>query len=241
MRSHTTFWRAWLTTFEFALLKLPIELPLAIILAVFLNRKIKGRDFFRSLYFMPGIISVAIIGLIFSNMFEYFGFINAILGKMGIIEGGMDWLATKKSAMLLLVIASTWASFGCNILYCLAGLQNISEDLYEAARIDGATSLQIFWKITLPLMLPVLQVIILLAINGTLATNDFVLVMTNGAPGGQTNLIASYLTKKFMPGFAESSVINVGYGASVYLLNSVIHTIIAVGYFKLSNILKNKY
>lgn len=86
------YWRAWLTTFEFAIIKLPIELPFAIIVAVLLNQKnIRFKGFFRGLYFMPHIISAAIIGLVFSNMFDYFGFINGILMKLGFISEGIEW------------------------------------------------------------------------------------------------------------------------------------------------------
>ncbi len=233
-KTDTAYIKAWFTTLQFAVIKLPVELSLAMLLAVFLNRELKGRGFFRALFFMPNIISLAIIGLIFSNMFDYFGFINGILSKFGILTQGYDWFATKWSAMTVLVIGSIWNCFGLNMLYFLAGLQNISEDLYEAAYLDGATGIQSFFKITLPLMAPILQIVLLLSINGTLQTSDYVLVMTNGAPGGQTNFIQTYLIKKFMPGFADSASINIGYGCATYIITSIINTLIAVGYFKLN-------
>ena len=130
--------------------------------------------------------------------------------------------------MTVLVIGSVWQCVGLNAMYVLAGIQNIDKDLYEAADIDGASKFRQFWSITLPLLAPVLQIIILLGINGTLQTNDYVLVMTNGAPGGATNTVMSYLTKKFMPGFATESVINVGYGSAVYAVSSVIYCSVAV-------------
>lgn len=235
------YWQAWITTLQYAVYKLPIELPLALVLAVFLNRKIKGTGFFRSIYFMPNIISAAIVGLILGNMFDYFGFINGILAKLGLITEGFDWFATKGRAMTTLVLGSIWQCFGVNVLYFLAGLQNIDEELYEAAYLDGASSLRTFWSITLPLMAPILQIVILLAINGSLQVNDYVIVMTNGAPGGQTNTIMSYLTKKFMPGFADELTINIGYGSSVYLVTSFITCIIAIVYSKLSNKLSDMY
>lgn len=240
-KSDVGYWKAWITTFQFAIIKLPIEFSLAVILAVFLNRKMKGVAFFRGVYFMPQILSVAIIGLIFANMFDYFGLINGILQKLGIISEGYDWFSTKKSAMTVLVIGSVWQNFGVNTLYVLAGLQNIDEDLYEAAYIDGASKFRAFWSITLPLLAPILQIIILLGINGTLQVNDYVLVMTNGAPGGATNTIMSYLTKKFMPGFATEATINIGYGSAVYMVTSCICCMVALFYNKLSNKLSNLY
>ena len=236
----TTYWSTWLTTFKFALLKLPMELPLAMILAVMLHKKLKCTGFFRSVYFMPSIISVAIIGLIFSNMFDYFGFINGVLMKFGLIEKEIEWLANTNTAMLVLAIGSTWNSFGVNVLYFIAALNNVDEDLYESAYLDGASSWTIFWKITLPLIAPVLQVVLLLSLNGTLHTNDYILVTTNGAPGGSTYTVMSYVTGKFVPGFAGAGV-NVGYGTSVALVTSAIMAFIALIYTKLSNKMNNLY
>lgn len=240
-KSDAGYWKAWLNTLEFTIFKLPGEICLAIVLGVFLSRRMRGVNFFRSVYFMPQIISVAIVGIIFANLFDYFGYINAILSKLGIIGDGYDWFSTKKGAMTVLVIGSVWQCVGLNAMYVLAGIQNIDKDLYEAADIDGASKFRQFWSITLPLLAPVLQIIILLGINGTLQTNDYVLVMTNGAPGGATNTVMSYLTKKFMPGFATDSVINVGYGSAVYAVSSVIYCFVAIVYSKLSDKLNNLY
>lgn len=235
------YWKTWITTLQFAVIKLPFEFCLAIILAVLLNRKMKGVNFFRSVYFMPQIISVAIIGVIFSNMFDFFGFINAILIKVGILKDNFDWFGTKTSAMAVLAMSSVWQCVGLNTVYVLSGIQNIDKDLYEAADIDGASKLKQFFSITLPLLAPILQIIILLGINGTLQTNDYILVMTNGAPGGATNTVMSYVTKKFMPGFATESVINIGYGSSIAMVSSVIFCIFAFVYNKLSSKLSNMY
>lgn len=235
------FWKSWITTVQLAIMKLPIELPLALVLAVLLNRRIKASGFFRSLYYMPSVVSVAIAGLIFSNMFDYFGYINGLLAKFGIHQDGFDWFSTKWNAMWVIVFTSIWKTFGTNMLYFLAALQGIDNDLYEAAEIDGATGLQSFFKITLPLIAPIFQIMLLLAINGSLQENDLILVLTNGAPGGQTNTVMSYLTKKFMPGFADESVINIGYGSAVYLVTSVILAVIALGYNKFSQKMSNLY
>ncbi len=237
-----TYWRAWLTTIKFAIFKLPLELPLAMILALLINKKHIGNNFFRAMYCLPNIISVAIVGLILSNLFDYFGFINVFLEKANMIDKPIDWFANTGTAMAVLVIGSTWSTFGINILYFLSALANVPEELYESAYLDGASKLTIFFKITLPMMAPVLQTILLLSLNGTLQINDYVLVTTNGAPGGTTYTVMSYIVKKFVPGFASvNEVVNIGYGCALALVTAIILGVIAFGYSKLTNKLNNLY
>lgn len=235
-----TYWKTWITTLQFALCKMPFELPLALLLAILLHRKIKGAGVFRAVYFLPHIISVAIIGLIFTNMFDYFGLINTWLGKLGIISGNIEWFSTKWKAMTVLAAGSIWQSFGINVLYFMAALNNIPEELYEAASIDGANGWTKFRKITVPMMGPVLQTILLLSINGTLQTNDYIIATTNGGPGGDTYTVMSYMVGKFVPGFGAVGA-NIGYGCCLAVITAIIMCCIAVGYNRLSKKLSNIY
>lgn len=236
----STYWKTWLTTLKFALFKLPVELPLAMFLAVILNKKLKGRGLFRAVFYLPNVVAVAIIGLIFSNMFDYFGIINAWLLKMGIISERIDWFANTNTAMFVLVSGAVWNTFGLNILYFISAMQNIPEELYESARVDGASRAVTFFKITLPLMGPVLQTILLLSLIGTLHTNDYILVMTNGAPRGETFTVMSYIVSRFVPGFADSAA-NIGYGCALSLVTTVIMAAIALIYKKISAKLSDMY
>ena len=236
----TAYWTTWLTTLKFMVYKLPFELPLAMVIALMLNKKIKGSGFFRSMYYLPNVISIAIIGLIFSNMFDYFGFINANLMKLGIIDTEISWLSTTRGAMTVLIIGAVWNTFGVNVMYFLAALSNVPEEMYEAAKLDGAGRFTVFFKITLPMMAPVLQTIILLALNGSLHTSDYILVTTNGAPGGTTFTVMSYIVSQFVPGFASNSV-NIGYGCAMSLITSVFMCIFAIMYMKLSRKMENVY
>ncbi len=236
----SSYWKAWITTLQFAACKMPVELPLALLLAILLHRKVKGVGFFRSVYFMPHIISVAIIGLIFTNMFDYFGLINNWLTKLGLLSHNVEWFSTKWKAMVVLVSGHTWQNFGINVLYFMAALNNIPEELYEAASIDGATAWIKFRKITVPMMGPVLQTILLLSINGTLHINDYIIATTNGGPGGNTYTVMSYLVGKFVPGFGTVGA-NIGYGCCLAVLTAIIMGAIALGYTKVSNKLSNIY
>lgn len=234
------YWSTWLTTIKFMLYKLPFELPIAMILALILNKKMKGSGFYRSMFYLPNVISVAIIGLIFTNMFDYFGFINAWLVRLNIIKTEVDWMSTTGGAMTVLVIGAIWNTFGVNVMYFLAALANIPEELYESASLDGAGKFTVFFKITLPLMAPVLQTIILLALNGSLHTSDYILVTTNGAPGGMTFTVMSYIVNQFVPGFASSDV-NFGYGCAMSLVTSALMCAFAVAYMKLSKRMEETY
>ena len=103
-----TYWRMWGNTILFAVCKMPIEITLAMLLALLLNQKLKLSGFFRSVYYLPSVVSVAVIGLIFSNMFSYFGVINAILQRFGIIEENIDWFASTGTAFSVIVTASIY-------------------------------------------------------------------------------------------------------------------------------------
>lgn len=234
------YWRTWLTTFEFAIMKLPIELPFAMIIALLLNRKIKGKGILRTIFFMPSIVGVAVVGLIFFNMFDYFGYINAFLVKHNILSLGVEWFSHKWTALTVLVLGSVWCTFGTNVLYFLAALQNVPEELHEAAIIDGISKPREFFSITLPMMAPVLQTVLLLSINGTLHTNEYILVMTGGGPSGTTHTVMSYIVGKFVPGFAGGGV-NIGYGCAVSFVTSVFMAIIALVYMKLSSKMSDMY
>ena len=235
-----TYWKAWITTIKFTVMKLPIELPLALLLAVFLTKKLKGNGFFRALYYMPCVISVAIVGVIFTNLFDYFGFINAWLLKLHIISEEIDWFGNSSTALWALVIGSVWNSFGVNVVYFISALSNVPEDIYEAAALDGASKPVMFFKMTLPMIAPVLQTILLLSITATLKVGDYILVTTNGAPGGDTHTVMSYMVSKFVPGFAGGSV-NIGYGCALSLITSIILALVALGYSKLSEKMQNIY
>ncbi|HJA94435.1 MAG TPA: sugar ABC transporter permease [Candidatus Eisenbergiella merdipullorum] len=232
------YWETWVTTLEFTLMKLILEIPLALFIAVILKRKLKAKGFFRAVYFMPALVGGAIVGVIFNNLFSYLGLINA-----WILEAGgtpIDWYGTKAKALLFLVIASTWTSFGTNVLYFVAALSNVSEDIYESAKIDGANSWQIFIRMTMPMILPTFGTILLLAINGTIHVNDFIIVMTNGAPAGKTYTVMSYITGNYAPGFGASTA-NVGYGCALSFVTSLLMCLFAIGYMQLKKKLENIY
>lgn len=235
-----SYWNAVGTTLFFAVMKMPIELPLALVLAVLLNRKIRGAGIFRAVYYLPNVISTALVALVFSNIFSYFGVINSALQEWGILDQPIDWFGSKISAMWVIVMADIWKSFGINVLYFIAALANIPEDVYESAMLDGANRIQTFFRITLPMIAPTAQIILMMSLIGTLGTSEMVLVLTNGAPGGSTYTVNAYIFQNYAPGIAGSTV-NVGYGCAMSLVTGLMLSGITLIYMRLSAKLKEVY
>ena len=236
-----TYWKTWVTTLKFSILKLPIELILSMCLALALTRKrTKFSGFFRTIYFLPHIISAAIVTLVFSSLFEPFGFINGFLMDLGMIDKPIEFLKTVSGGFTIMITTDVWMNFGVNCLYFIAALSNVDKSIYEAADLDGCMGVKRFFKITLPLIFPVAQVVCLLAIKGVLSTGTTVYLLTGGAPGGATHTVNSYILEQYVPGFS-TGMPNLGYGSAMCIITSIITAIIAGIYTKLSNKAKNMY
>lgn len=225
------FWLSVKNTFVFAIGKLLVEIPLALVLAFILTRKIKGVTFFRSMYFMPSMVSVAIIGVIFSFMFNHNkGVVNEAIKLFG--GEGVKWFAKGGTAMVVLMIASIWQNFGINMLFFMTGLQSISPEMYEAASIDGASNTRQFLNITIPLLGPVLQMVLMNAILGSLKVTDLVLTLTNGNPSGKTEVMMTYIYKQFFGQGGGASGKDYGYGAALTVVTAVILGIVTIIYLR---------
>ncbi len=228
------YWTALGNTFLYAIMKIPVELPLALVLAVVLSKIKRGAGIYRAVYYLPHVISIALVALVFSNLFGVFGVINSALVKAGFNMLGHNWFETKLSSMSVVVIADIWMSFGVNVLYFIAALANIPEEVYESAELDGATAFQTFFRITIPMIAPTLQIILMLSIIGTLGINEIIIVMTNGAPGGSTYSVQSYIFQNYAPGIANGDI-NVGYGCAMSLVTGLILASVTGVYMKLSS------
>lgn len=227
----STYWGTWVNTLKFSFMKIPIELPLALFLAILLSKKsVKGSGLMRSIFYLPNILSMIVVGLIVSCMFSYDGFVNHYLREAGLIKENIDWFSTQFRAMTVLVVGSVWSTFGINVMYFMAALCNVPEDVYEAAEIDGAGRYMKFFRITLPLIMPVFSTVLLMSIVGTLSTNEYILAVTGGGPSGSTQMVMSYLTKSFVPGFADTTTPALGYGCAISLVTTLLFGLIAIWY-----------
>lgn len=233
------YWKSWIMNIGVFVVKAPIEMILAFITGYILTAKTKGAGFFRTIYYLPAIISGAIVALIFSNLFDFFGVINANLVKFGFINESINWFANTSTAFIVIVFATFWMSFGTNVLYMIAALSNVSEDIKESARLDGANEATIMFRIVLPMILPMLSVVLLLSINGILTLGELVLLLTGGAPAGTTFTVQAYLMRYTVPGFG--GVMDLGYMSSAAIITSIISCIVAVVVNKCSNKMENVY
>ncbi len=227
------YWASLLNTFYIVAIKLAIEIPFAIFLAVVLNSTKRINSFFRTIFFMPAIVSSAIVGLVFFLMFEPFrGSVNYLLKTFGLIQQNINWFGTQWLADWVIILASVWRSFGTNMIFFIMGLQNVPQEIYECAEIDGAGVWKKFSKITLPMLAPVMRVVLMLAIVNSMKMSDLVLVLTNGQPGGKTEVVMSYTFKYFFSYGAADSISQYGYAASLAVITAIILGIITGVYFK---------
>jgi len=173
-------------------------------------------------------LSVAVMGIVFYYLFgSYNGVVNEIIRMLG--GKRISWFSDGTLAMIVLMITSIWQNFGINMLFFMTGLQSIPIQMYEAASIDGANQRQQFFNITIPMLGPVTQMVVMNALLGSLKTTDLVLVMTNGAPNGKTEVMMSYIYKLF---FTTNTSSDYGYAAALMLITAVILAIVTVIYLK---------
>lgn len=228
------FWKSVLNALILSFGKLALEIPLALLLAVLLNKGLKATGFYRVMLFLPAIISAAITGLIFSLMFAAFnGIINGMLQNIGLIEMPINWFSRKGSAMFVLGLASVWSSYGINMIFFLMALQNVPKELYECADLDGITPWKKFTKITLPMIGPTFQSVLLMAIVGSLKMSDLILASTNGQPGGETEVVMTYVFKYFF-GY-DGRTIEIGYASAMAVVTGIILAAVSAIYMKCSN------
>lgn len=232
------YWTSLGTTFILAFGKLAVEIPLALFLAVLLSRKLPGAGFFRVALFLPAIISTAIVGLIFTLMYgAYDGIVNVILKDLGIIREHINWFGSKWTALFMLGSASVWQNVGVNMIFFMVALQQIPRELYECANIDGVPAFKVFWKITFPLIGKMFQIILLMAIIGSLKMADLVLASTNGQPGGSTEVVMTYIFKYFF-GYS-GRIIQIGYASSMSVITGIILATVSVIYLKTTKRMKD--
>ncbi|MGW5366274.1 carbohydrate ABC transporter permease [Actinopolymorpha pittospori] len=202
------FWGAVRHTFVYVAIVTPVQLVLALTLALVLNnRRLRFATFYRTLFFLPVVTSAAVIGVVFQLLFSNFGAtINNGLTGLGLTHAPIDWLGDPTFAMGIIIAVGIWHTLGYNLIYFLAGLQTIPEELYEAARLDGAGRIAQFCYITIPMLRSVGVVILLLAVIGGFQVFDLVQVLTNGGPFFATEVVNTYIYHLAFGGFGSSAV-----------------------------------
>ena len=212
MFSDKLFLRSVGNTFLYLIIQVPIMLVLAILLAQLLNnRDLKFKGFFRTCVFLPCATALVSYSLIFKSLFATEGLINTILVNLGILSQNYNFLGNPTSAKAVIIIALIWRWTGYNMMFYLAGLQNIEYSVYEAAKIDGANGWKTFWGITVPLLKPTIIMTFIMSINGTLQLFDESVNLTNGGPANSTITMSHYIYNNTF----GTGVANFGYATAM--------------------------
>lgn len=207
------FWQSLWNTSVFTIISVFLELLLGLGVALVLNQSFWGRGVVRTVAIIPWALPTAIMGLAWAWIFnDQYGVVNDILLRLGLIDTGINWLGTPTLAMIALIVADVWKTTPFISIILLAGLQSISGDLYEAHRLDGASSWQSFTQITLPLLMPQILIALLFRFAQSFGIFDLVQVMTGGGPAGSTETVSIYIYSTVM------RYLDFGYGAALVVV-----------------------
>jgi raffinose/stachyose/melibiose transport system permease protein len=205
-------------------LSLLIQLPISFGLAMLLHQRFPGRTAFRLLFFVPYVLTEAVTAVLFRLVLSpNRGFVDSILAAVG-IETRIGWLSDREIVMFVIFGILTWKFFGFHMILFLAGRQNIPDELYEAAAIDGATGAQAFRRITLPLMGPTVRMIVFLSVIGSVQLFDLVYVLTGGGPFHASETLAITMYEQ---GFQRNQI---GYASALSIAMFLISLVFALFY-----------
>lgn len=195
-------------TFMFFIMTLPALIIVSLLLAILMNQKVRYTHGVRTVSIIPYVLIPAVVGIIWNWLYDNnFGILNYYLKGMGFKP--LAWLTNENLALFSVAIVTVWSYLGYNMILYLAGLQDISPELYEASKIDGATGLKTFTKITLPLLMPITSMVITLTLINVIQIFDQIFVMTNGGPGTATLTIVQYLYSSAFQNY------DIGYGSTL--------------------------
>lgn len=217
------FWKSVRNNVYFIFFSCLVQVPLIVIFSLLIANVKRLKGLYKTAVFMPSIMSTAVIGILWGFIYNPdFGLLNELLGVFGVEP--IYWLSDKKWAMISILITNAWQWTGFYIIMVLAAILAIPKELDEAAAIDGATGFQRAIKITLPLIMPIVSVVIMLSVAGAMKAADIILVMTKGGPAGSTDVMATYMIRYAITSFRH------GFGNSIAILIFVFTMIITVLY-----------
>ncbi len=222
MFSSQEFWKATWNSIWFCVLTVPVGIFFALILAVLLNAKIKGRSIFRTIYFLPMVVAPAAVAMVWKWLFNAeFGLINSLLGT------NIKWITDPKIVLITCAIVSIWSSLGYDAILLLSGIQNISKSYYEAASLDGASKVTQFFTITVPMVSPTLFVVLIMRLMASLKVYDLIYMMVDQANPALTDaqsLMYLFYRESFIAG-------NKGLGSAIAVWTVLLIGIVTIVQF----------
>lgn len=219
MFADTQVWQALLNTIKYALMEVPFSIIISLVLAVLLNRKMRGRSIYRTIMFLPMVAAPAAVAMVWRWLFNSdFGLLNHVLGTK------INWISGPEIAIYSIAVIGIWSIIGYNMVLFLSGLQEIPGDYYEAASIDGATGLKQFWHITCPLLSPTIFFVLITRIIGALQVFDLIfMVMDKSNPALMKTQSLVYLFYEYS--FRQKDQ---GYGSAIVVLLLTVIMIVTV-------------
>lgn len=224
------FWHSLLNNLSLVFFSLLTQMPVAIFLAIALTGNIRGKSFFRTIYFAPQIISTVAAGYLFYYIYEpTFGLLNEALRALGLGNLAHGWLGDPNIALFSVLAVISWKFIGFYMVLFMAAIEGIPMGLYEAARMDGCTAWQLVRNITLPLLSGTLKTACVLSIVGSIKYFDLIWIMTAGGPAHATELIATYMYKKTFLSM------EMGYGSALAFLLFLIAFLLSAAFMRLTS------
>jgi len=228
-----SWWQSMWHAAYITLLALVFQNGLALVLALIVDHGIKYGNAYRVIFFLPPVLSGIVVGLIWNWIFNgNYGLLNHWLTQIGLGHLARSWLADPKTALTCVAVIHMWKGFGWGFIILLAGLQNIPRALYEAARIDGASSWDVFRRVTVPLMIPVFALVMVLTVLGTMQIYDIIVSTTGGGPGYHTEVPTSRIIARML----YSS--QFGYACAMGLVFGAILLVLSMAQMKISKNMK---
>ena len=228
MLADPIFWKSLWNNLLYAGVSVPISISLALVMALFVNGKLRGNGALRLAYFTPTVlpmIAVANIWLFFYN--PQYGLVDQLLKPFG--AGGVNWLGSQSSALWCLIVVAIWKEAGFFMIFYLAALQQISPELKEAAAIEGSSRWTFFWRISFPLLMPTTLFVMINAVINAFRLVDHIFVMTGGGPDNATSVL---LFQIYVVGF---KFFDRAYAATLTIVLLLILGVIAIGQFLLAD------
>lgn len=212
MFKDSIFLQSLFNTFLYMVIQVPIMLILAMIIATMLNSRIlKCRGFFRTSIFLPCVTSLVAYSILFKMMFSLDGIVNQALMHLGILDAPYQYLQDSTWARAIIIIAMVWRWTGYNVIFYLSALQNIPQETFEAAKVDGANAVQTFFRVTIPQLKPIVLLTTIMSTNGTLQLFDETMNITQGGPANATITVSHYIYNQsfvYAPNFGYASAIS---------------------------------
>ncbi|MED2974390.1 carbohydrate ABC transporter membrane protein 1, CUT1 family [Bacillus sp. OV194] len=228
MMEDEKFWIALGNSMKYFVITVPMLVILPLFLAILVNRSIKGITLFRVIYYLPVVTAMVAVAIVWKYLYHPTGLINAALHGIGWDHADINWLLNKNTALPAVSMLEAWKAAGFYMLIYLAGLQTVSKELIEAAKIDGASKIRILWHVYLPQLRPVFAVTVVMATLGTVQMFTSIYVMTGGGPLDSTMSLPLYIYQKAFVEF------DMGYATAMGMVLWLILMVLTIINYKLS-------